>query len=389
MAFKSSRAEALQKTVSPIMRFASESKWAQKDPQEECSDFTFGNPHEMPLKDYVEVLKNVSEPKNKDWFAYKQNVEEAQVLISESLSSELSCTFNAEDICMTNGAIAALDVTIKTITEPGDEIIFFTPHWFLYEGMIQDAGAKAVKIPLLEESFDLDLEAIQNAINPKTRAIIVNSPHNPSGKVFSREILKNLAGLIKQASLMIERDIYIISDEAYRKITFDECQFISPATVYNNTFVIYTYGKIHLTPGQRIGYIALPECMDDREDIRQAIGTVQMFSGWAYPNAILQYGIKHFEHLTIDVDSIERRRDLFIKELSEIGYETNRPQSTFYLLVKSPMEDDWAFVEKLADYKVYCLPGVTFGLPGYFRISLTANDEMLERSIQGFRDTYS
>ena len=119
---------------------------------------------------------------------------------------------------MTNGAIAALDVTIKTITDPGDEIIFFTPHWFLYEGMILDAGAKAVKIPLVEESFDLDFEAIKNSITPKTRAVIVNSPHNPSGKIFSKETLEKLAGILEQASLTLERDIYLISDEAYQKI---------------------------------------------------------------------------------------------------------------------------------------------------------------------------
>ena len=151
--------------------------------------------------------------------------------------------------------------------------------------------------------------------------------------------------------------------------------------------MIYTYGKVHLTPGQRIGFIALPESMENREEIRNALGTVQMFSGWAYPNAILQYGIKHFEHLTIDIKAIQNRRDVFIKELSQMGYETNKPQSTFYLLVKSPIEDDWTFVDKLADAGVYCLPGVTFGLPGYFRISLTANDEMVHHSLTGFKQT--
>lgn len=385
--FVSKRALNLEATISSLTRFTFESKWAQKDPQDSGSDFTFGNPHEMPLASYVETLKKVSEPKDKDWFGYKQSISEAQEVVSQSLTLSHGQPFEAEDICMTNGAIAALDVTIKTIVDVDDEIIFFTPQWFLYEGMIIDAGAKALKIPLKEETFDLNLEALSAAITSKTRAVIVNSPHNPSGKIFGASSLQKLGEILDKASAKNNRPIYLISDEAYRKIIFDENEFVSPASYYKNTFIVYTYGKVHLTPGQRIGYVALPPSMDDREEIRQAINTVQLFSGWSYPNAILQYGIKHFENLSIDILAIQKRRDAFIKNLNDMGYETNMPESTFYLLVKSPIPDDWTFVEKLAESGVYCLPGITFGLPGYFRISLTANDEMVKNSLPGFRDS--
>lgn len=385
--FKSKRAESLVETISPLTRFTFESKWAKKDPDEACADLTFGNPHEMPLSSYVDVLKKVSEPKNKDWFAYKQSIAETQEIVSRSLRESHGQEFQAEDICMTNGAIAALDVTIKTISEAGDEIIFFTPQWFLYEGMIIEAGAKAVKIPLTSDSFDLDIELLKSSITSKTRAVIVNSPHNPSGKIFSKETLFELSEVLKAASAKNNRTIYLISDEAYRKIVFDDNEFVSPATFYKNTFIVYTYGKVHLTPGQRIGYIALPETMEDRDEIRKALNTVQLFSGWAYPNAILQYGINHFENLSIDIGNIQQRRDVYTDKLREMGYKVNNPQGTFYLLVESPIEDDWAFVEQLADHGVYCLPGLTFSLPGYFRISLTANDEMVQNSLRGFRDT--
>jgi aspartate aminotransferase len=379
---------SLQNTIAPLHSFMQESTWSQREPSAEDCDFTFGNPHELPLPEYVEVLKKVTEPQNKDWFAYKQSEPEARAAISKSLTKRFNHSFTEDDIFLTNGAVAALDVVIKTITDREDEVIYISPHWFLYEGMILSAGGKAVNVRIDPLSFDLDLEAIEAAITSHTRAIIINSPNNPSGKIYSRETLSTLSKILSAASAKNGRTVYLISDEAYSHILFDDNDFISPSTIYPSTFLVYTYGKVHLTPGQRIGYIALPETMPDREVLRQAINTVQMFSGWAFPNAILQYAIPELDKLSIDCKKLQARRDRFISALSEIGYITNNPEGTFYLLVKTPIEDDVAYVELLAQYKVYCLPGVTFGLPGYLRISLTANDEMLERSINGFSKAY-
>ena len=384
----SNRIAAMSDTMASLLQFITNSTWAHHQVSSQTCDFVFGNPHEMPLTGYVEALQQAIAPQNKDWFAYKQSEPEAQSVISASLTQRLGHQFDQGDICLTNGAVAGLNIVIKTIVDVGDEVIFIKPHWFLYEGMIVGAGGTAVKVTLDPTSFNLDLAAIKRAISSRTRGIIINSPHNPTGKIYSRETLVELSRILEQASAKNGRTIYLISDEAYHQIIFDGNEFISPATIYPNTFLVYTYGKVHLTPGQRIGFIALPPQMPDRAKVRQAVNLIQMFIGWAYPNAILQYAVPELVNLSIDIQQLQARRDRFISALTEIGYETNQPEGTFYLLVKSPIEDDWTFIEQLAQQQVFCLPGITFGLPGYFRISLTGNDEMLERSIPKFADAF-
>ncbi len=380
----SDRIPALYETISPFMRFLTDSAWARHKQSDKTCDFAFGNPHEMPLPGYTNALREAVVPHDKDWFAYKRSEANAQRVVSATLSKRLGHRFEAEDICMTNGAVAGLSLTFNTILEGGDEVVFVTPHWFLYEGIIINAGGRAVKVGINHDTFDLDLDAIQAAISPRTRAIAVNSPHNPTGKIYSRETLIALSQMLTEASDQNGRTIYLISDEAYNQILFDENEFVSPATIYSSTLLVYTYGKVHLTPGQRIGFIALPPEMPGRAEMRSAISLMQIFCGWAFPNALLQHAIADLVELTISIEKLQARRDLFKQALGEIGYETNTPEGTFYLLVKSPLADDWAFVEQLAQHDVFCLPGISFGLPGYFRISLTGNDEMVEQSIPGF-----
>ena len=377
----SNRVTALSETISPLLRFINDSTWGQVSAQNRVCDLTFGNPHEMPLTKYVEALQKALVPLNQDWFAYKQSESKMQSVVSSSLSERLGHQFEAEDICLTNGAIAGLHVVLNTILEPGDEVIFMTPHWFLYEGMIISAGGRAVKVSIDLDTFNLDLEAISAAISPHTRAIIINSPHNPTGKIYNRDTLSSLRELLVRASAQNGRTIYLISDEAYHQIIFDNHKFVSPATLYADTFLVYTYGKVHLTPGQRLGFIALPHQMEHRLELRHALNLMQQFAGWAFPNAILQYAAEELVELSIEIKQLQARRDRFLQALGEIGYETFKPEGTFYLLVKSPLEDDWQFVERLAQHDVFCLPGETFGLTGYFRISLTCNEEMVELSI--------
>lgn len=381
----SSRVQVLSETLAPLHRFLKESTWAQcKDFSEAC-DFTFGNPQEMPLNGYVEALQKSVIPITPDWFAYKQNVPEAQALISTDLSQRLRHPFEADDICMTNGAIAGLQVVLSTIIEAGDEVIFISPHWFLYEGLIINAGGQPVQVSVDLGSFNLNLEAIEDALCERTRAVIINSPHNPTGKIYSHQTLTALRQLLDRARELYGTTIYIISDEAYHQIVFDSTEFVSPATIYPDTFLIYTYGKVLLTPGQRIGFIALPGTMSNRVEIRTALNLMQTFLGWAFPNALLQYAAEDLVSLSIDIDQLQQKRDLLLHTLGTMGYVVVPPDGTFYLLVKSPIEDDWEWVERLALHRVFCFPGSAFGLPGYFRLSLTASDEMIERSLPIFQ----
>ena len=383
--FTNTRVGNLFTTIAPLMRFIEQSAWVKRKTEPEICDFLFGNPQEIPLPEFVEALNRSAVPQNINWYAYKDSEASSEAIVAESLRQELQLPFEDSDILMTNGAFAGLAVTLGAVVEPGDEVIFISPPWFFYEGKILNIGATPVRVKINPDTFDLDLEAIAAAITDKTRAIIINTPHNPTGKIYPPETLKALAKILQDASDRNGREIYLISDEAYRKIIYDGRSFYSPAAFYDNTFVVYTYGKILLTPGQRIGYIALGPNMPNREEMRTAIITLQYFTGYAFPNALLQHSLAELDPLSIDLKKLQAKRDWFVKELRQIGYEVNLPESTFYLMVKSPIPDDEAFIEVLAKYNVFCLPGTIVELPGYFRISLTANEDMMERSLPGFQ----
>jgi aspartate aminotransferase len=378
----SARAQILMKT--PILRFFTRSTWARRFGEEGICDFTIGNPHEMPSPAYVEALQRWVPPRDKHWYAYKTNEKDSRAIIAQSLQQWRGLPFQTEDVFLTNGAIAALMVVLNTVVDPGDEVIFISPPWPQYEGMIANAGALPVRVKANRETFDLDISALSKAISDKTRAVIINSPNNPSGKIYPPDTLTALAQILTEASRRNERTLYIISDEAYSRILFDGRQYYSPTAFYGASFLIYTYGKVLLTPGQRIGYIAVPPTMPDREAIKTALLPAQMFSGWAFPNALLQHALGDLEPISIDLDDLQSKRDLIIDALSGMGYEIIVPEATFYVLVRSPWADDEAFIELLAEHNVFCLPGSVMELPGYFRICLTAGRGTINRSLDGF-----
>lgn len=380
----SQRMDVLFGAMQSVMRFVFESGYARRVDDPNVSNFVFGNPHEMPLTRFVEALQRHATPQNKDWFAYKMSEEPARKAVAESLRALRGMPFEADDIHLTNGAFAAIAVTLRAVVDPGDEVIFVIPPWFFYETLILDAGGVPVRVGVQPETFDLDLEAIRAAITPRTRAIIVNSPHNPTGKIYPVETLQRLAALLAEMSERNGRTIYLLSDESYNRITFDGRAFVTPAAYYPNTFVLYTYGKVLLTPGQRIGYIALPPTMPDRELMRNALFVSQIVAGWSFPNALLQYALADLERMSIDIENLQHKRDWMVAALGEMGYDVHSPEGTFYLLPRSPLSDDWAFCERLAEHDILVLPGTVCEIPGYFRISLTASESMIERALPGF-----
>jgi aspartate aminotransferase len=338
----------------------------------------------MPLPGFVQALEKAVAPKNKNWYAYKFNESQAVNTVAESLQRLLDRPFEPEDIFMTNGATGALDVVLNTVLDDGDEVIFNSPPWFFYEGMILNSGGVPVRVKLDADNFDLDLAAIEAAINKKTRLIIVNSPHNPTGKIYPPTTLQTLADILTRASQQHGRTIYLLSDEAYRRIVYGGRKFSSPTSYYPYSFMVYTYGKTLLTPGQRLGYIALPPDMPDREPMRTAIFSTQILSGFATTNALLQHALPDIEPLCIDIEHLQYKRDWLVSALQDSGYDVHTPEGTFYLLPRSPVADDVAFTDLLAADGVFCLPGKVVEMPGYFRISLTANDKMIEQGIPKF-----
>ena len=350
------------------------------------ADFVAGNPQEMPLPGFVAAVAKWTTPKSKDHFAYTQSVPEARRAVAASFARRRGIHLETEDIFMTNGAFAGLAVTMRAICDAGDEVVYLSPPWFFYQGMIRSIGAKPIRVDVDRSTWDIDVEAVERAITPRTRAVIVNSPNNPTGRLYPKENLDRLATALEAASARIGRRVYLISDEAYSRILFDGRTYVSPAGSYPHSLLVYTYGKQLLTPGERIGYVALPPTMPrhDREALRDAIVMSQLVSGWMWPNAILQYAAAELEELSIDIAHLQRKRDRVVAGLRVAGYELNVPDGAFYVLTRCPWPDTNAFVEHLASNGVLVLPGGTFEMPDMFRISVTASDEMIDRAIPVF-----
>lgn len=380
----SQRIQHLADITAPVIRFMTSSRWARHDPTQFICDFVVGNPHEMPLTEFVEALQRWTPPQGKDWFAYKMSEPSACDVVAESLRARHELPFMADDVLMTNGAFAGLSVALRAVCDPGDEVVFISPPWFFYETLIAAVDATPVRVRVHPHTFDLDLDAIEAALTPRTRAIIVNSPHNPTGKIYPPETLQKLGHCLDAASAHFGRPIYLLSDEAYSRIVFDGRDYPSPTRFYHRTILIYTYGKVLLTPGQRVGYLALTPTLPDKGQVYQALMMAQLVTGYAWPNALLQHALPDLERASIDIAHLQRKRDRLVAGLRGLGYEVTVPEGTFYVLARSPWTDDLAFLELLAEYGVYCLPGAVVEMPGYFRISLTASDEMIDRALPGF-----
>jgi aspartate aminotransferase len=250
--------------------------------------------------------------------------------------------------------------------------------------MILGVGATPIKTRLAPPAFDLDPDAIAAAITPRTRMLLLNTPHNPTGRIVPAASLKALAARLHAASERNGRPIYILSDEAYSRILFDDNVMVTPASFYPRSFLVHTYSKSTLAPGQRLGYLALPPDMPGKAELRRAVMAVGLASANGLPDAIMQYALADIDGLSIDLAALRARRDRMVAALRAYGYELHSPEATFYLLVKAPIEDDVEFARRLRRNHVLVLPGRTVDLPGYFRISLTATEAMIERALPVF-----
>jgi aspartate aminotransferase len=378
-----SQRQRMRDSVAPFLSFFT-GPFSRLNGDPDVANFAVGNPQEMPLPEYVSALQRHVEPRNKDWFAYKMSEPDSQRIVAATLSARTGLAWDPADVAMTNGGFGALAVALRTLVDPGDEVVFLSPPWFFYEFLTLAAGGEPVRVPLDPPDFEPDLDRIGAAIGQRTRAIIVNSPHNPSGRIYPLTLLQGLAERLRAASARIGHPVWIISDEPYNRIVFDGREFHSPAEVYPHTIVTYSYGKTLLAPGQRVGYLTVPPTLDERRDMREEIWLQQAATGYAFPNALLQHALGDLERLSIDVGALERRRDRLVPALREMGFEASMPEGTFYTMARSPMDDDVAFADLLARHGVLVLPGTVVEVPGWFRISLTASDAMVDAGIPRF-----
>lgn len=358
--------------------------YAAMEKEPDVANFAVGNPHELAMPAYVAALRDELEPRDKDWYAYKMSEPNAQRVVAHSMSRLTGLEWDPADVHMTNGGFAAIAVALRTLMEAGDEAIFLSPPWFFYEQLILAAEAQPVRVRLDMPECRLDLARIEAAITPRTRVVLLNSPHNPSGRVVPLDELRGLADMLTAASRRVGHTIYVLSDEPYRRIVFDGREYHSPAEVYPATVVTYSYGKQLLAPGMRIGYLTWPPNMPERDRLRDDTFIQQLAAGYLFPNADLQHAIESLDPLCIDIGALERRRERLVTALRDMGYEATWPEGTFYVMARSPMADDQDFARILNRHRVLILPGSIVETPGWFRISLTASDAMVERGIPGF-----
>jgi aspartate aminotransferase len=369
-----------------LWRFFTESPYARHDHSDpETADFVAGNPQETVLPEFVEAIQRWAVPKDPHWYAYKFNEPYAREAVVAALGERRGIAYRADDVFLTDGAFAGLLLTLRVVCDPGDEVVFVSPPWFFYRALIVGAGATAVRVRCDQETWDLDVDAIAAAITARTKAIIVNTPNNPTGRIYPADTLQRLADALRDAGERIGHPIYLISDESYSRIVFDDRPCPSPTQFHPYSFLVYTFGKTLLTPGQRMGYVVLPPEMPEAEEVRNALMIGQLaLGGHGVPNAVLQRALGDLERMSVDVKHLQARRDRMVDGLREAGYDLNSPEGTFYLLPRSPDPDDEAFVARLAAQKVFVLPGTVVEMPGRFRISITGNDEMVERALPVF-----
>lgn len=386
MSTVSGRICAADAAFAAVRDFYFTSRYGKRRGDPGICDLTFGNPHEMPLSGIVTALRERALPNDKDWFAYKTSEEDPQKFLAQRLRSELALPFEPSDIALTTGAFAAISVAFHVLLNPGDEAIISQPAWFCYEPMLLAADAVPRRVNLRLPTFDLDLSAIEAAIGPRTRLVIVNTPHNPTGRIYDDNTLKALAEVLERASDKYGHRVFLLSDEPYRRLRFDGRGFRSPASFYPWTLIAYSYGKVLLAPGQRIGYLAISPRMPskERKELSNVMFSTQMALGWCFPNAIMQYAVPDLESLSIDLTALTRRRDLLAATLNKAGYQVLPPDGTFYLWTKWPEGNPETHWNRLADGNVFVLPGSIMHSANYFRISLTASDAMVERALPAF-----
>jgi len=348
-------------------------------------DLSLGNPVVEPPEQFHRELRRLAEQPIKGMHRYMPNAgyPETRQAVAEGLNAETGLSFTANEIIMTCGAAAAINVVLKTILNPEEEVIILSPYFVEYGYYVDNHGGMAVIVPTTAD-FLPDLAAIESAITPKTRALIVNSPNNPTGAVYPPDHLAALGDLLNRKQVEHGTEIFIISDEPYRRIIFDGLTYPQVLPHYRNAVVVTSHAKDLALPGERIGYIAINPEHPEKEELANGLTFCNRTLGFVNAPALMQHLVRSLQGISVDASDYQRKRDYLYGHLIELGYSVTKPQGAFYLFPKSPIEDDVAFVDALQEWNVLTVPGRGFGTPGYFRISYCVEDSVLEGAIVGF-----
>ena len=348
-------------------------------------DLSLGNPVMEPPQEFQDELRCLANAPLSGMHRYMPNpgYMETRQAVADTLSAETGLDFSGGDVIMTCGAAAAANVVLKTILNEGDEVIILAPYFFEYLYYIDNHGGVAV-VAACDDQFQPDLAEIEAVVTEKTRAILINSPNNPSGAVYSEERLTGLAALLERKQAEHGTEIFIISDEPYRRIIFDGISFPQVLPQYDNSVVVTSHAKDLALPGERIGYIAVNPNYADKEELSAGLSFCNRTLGFVNAPALMQHIVRNLQGVSVDAGYYEKKRDYLCRHLGELGYDVFRPQGAFYLFPKAPIEDDVAFCKTLLNSNVLVVPGRGFGTSGYFRISYCVEDWVLEGAVKGF-----
>jgi len=354
--------------------------------EENVFDLSIGNPVMEPPVEFSQELKRLVENPLPGMHRYMENAgyPETRAAVAAQLSLETGIKFSMNDIVMACGTGGALNVVLKTILNQGDEVIVFAPYFMEYGNYIDNHGG-CIKVLPTDERFMPKLDALEAAITAKTKAVIINSPNNPSGAVYSEDLIHRLGELLRKKESQYGIQIFLISDEAYRKIIYDGLKYPPVFGHYLQSIVVTSHSKDLALPGERIGYIAMHPNCSLREELMGGFIFCTRTLGYVNAPALMQHVVRNLQHVTVSVAEYQKKRDFLYGHLVEMGYSMIKPQGAFYMFPKSPLEDDVAFVNELRQWHVLTVPGRGFGSPGYFRVSYCVDDKTLEGSLAGFK----
>ncbi len=349
-------------------------------------DFSLGNPNLEPPQTFFDILMDEAAARTPGRHGYMPNVgyPDAREKVAEYVSEQHGLDLFAEHVVLTCGAGGALNVLFKTLLDPGDEVIIPSPYFVEYNFYIGNHGGVSITVPT-DEGFLLDTGAIAAAITTRTKAVLINSPNNPTGRIYSAESLRELGSVIAEASRRLQRDIYLISDEPYAKIVFDDAVVPSVLQVCPNSILVTSYSKDLSIPGERIGYIAVNPALEPFDDLMNGLAFAQRTLGFVNAPAIMQRTIARLQGVSVDTSLYQRKRDLLCDMLTDQGYRFVRPEGAFYLFPRAPIEDDVQFVRDLLQERILVVPGSGFGRSGHFRIAYCVDDTVITGACDGFK----
>jgi len=349
-------------------------------------DFSLGNPNLDPPDPFQRALKEAVNDSAPGSHGYMPNSGYPHVCeaVAAYLSREQSIRITGREVIMTCGAAGALNVILKTILDPGDEVITPAPYFVEYNFYASNHNGVLKTVPTRPD-FTLNCDAVRAAITPKTKAVLINSPNNPTGQVYSQESLAELGALLKERSQKSGRTLYLISDEPYRKIVYDRVAVPSIFACYPDSIMATSYSKDISVPGERIGFIAVSPDASSKNDLMSGMALANRILGFVSAPALMQRAIAAVQGISVDVSAYARKRDLLCEGLWACGYEFAKPAGAFYLFPKTPDPDDVKFVKALQEELILAVPGSGFGGPGHFRIAYCVDDDTIRNAMPGFK----